>query len=84
MSSATNPWKILIPRHANPNASRNIYVHKDHFADWEAIKKSHQGNYYLGAIMRAAHSLNSRAGGRTKKLPLHADASRLRHSLSAG
>lgn len=65
MKPSTNPWKILIPRHANPNASRNIYVHSDHYADWEAIKKSHQGNYYLGTIMRAAHSLNSLAGGRT-------------------
>ncbi|GAB2513410.1 hypothetical protein [Microbulbifer agarilyticus] len=65
MNSPTSPWKILIPRHANPNASRNIYVHKEHHADWEAIKKSHQANYYLGAIMRATHSLNARGGGRS-------------------
>ncbi|WP_043320104.1 hypothetical protein [Microbulbifer sp. HZ11] len=59
--------KTLIPQHANPNSSRNIYVHPDHYADWEAIKKAHEGDFYLTSIMRAAFSLNARAGGRTGK-----------------
>ena len=84
MTVKNKAWECIVSKGSSINSSRNIYVLKAHYSDWQALKNGNQGNYYYTSIIRALYSLNALAcSRRTNTQSLKLDGAQINYSLDA-
>jgi len=82
MTVKNKAWVCIVTKGRHVNASRNIYVLKAHYPEWQALKSGYQGNYYYTTILRALYSLNALAGVRSTNMQsLKLDGAQINYSL---
>ncbi|MFT7372540.1 MAG: hypothetical protein ACI9T9_001227, partial [Oleiphilaceae bacterium] len=82
MTVKNKAWECIVAKGSQLNASRNIYVLKAHYPEWQTLKSGYQGNYYYTTILRALYSLNALAGVRSANTQsLKLDGAQINYSL---
>mgnify|MGYP000043441585 CR=1 FL=1 len=82
MTVKNNAWECISAKGQHINASRNIYVLKAHYPEWQTLKGDYQGNYYYTTILRALYSLNALAGVRSSSTQsLKLDGAQINYAL---
>jgi len=82
MTIKNKAWECIVAKGSHINASRNIYVLKAHYPEWQTLKSGYQGNYYYTTILRTLYSLSALASVGSKTIKsLKLEGAQINYSL---